>query len=122
MDISGATPDPPGPFVMPAVAHDPTVVTIPDGFQASSAGHDRPLDDVLFSDHERHVGALLDGVVDVLPGKHGDHVGGEREAARALAAGAPDAACMSAGTLPAAVDAESFHSRDGRTTAVGYAF
>ena len=47
---------------------------------------------------------------DVLVGKHGDHVGGERDAARALLAGAADAACMidsnhlvftREGTLPA---------------------
>jgi phosphonate transport system substrate-binding protein len=47
---------------------------------------------------------------DVLGGKHGDHVGGERDAARALAGGAIDAACMidgnhllftQEGTLPA---------------------
>ena len=31
---------------------------------------------------------------DVMVGKHGDHVGGEREAARALLAGEVDAACM----------------------------
>ncbi len=31
---------------------------------------------------------------DVAVGKHGDHVGGERDAARALIAGAADAACM----------------------------
>jgi alkylation response protein AidB-like acyl-CoA dehydrogenase len=31
---------------------------------------------------------------DVLAGKHGDHVGGERDAARALAAGEVDAACL----------------------------
>jgi phosphonate transport system substrate-binding protein len=31
---------------------------------------------------------------DVAVGKHGDHVGGEREAARALISGAADAACM----------------------------
>jgi len=31
---------------------------------------------------------------DVLVGKHGDHIGGEREAARALVAGRVDAACM----------------------------
>ena len=30
----------------------------------------------------------------VMVGKHGDHVGGERDAAKALAAGAADAACM----------------------------
>jgi ABC-type phosphate/phosphonate transport system substrate-binding protein len=47
---------------------------------------------------------------DLLGGKHGDHIGGEREAARALIAGAVDAACMidsnhllfvSEGALPA---------------------
>ncbi|MFN2607313.1 MAG: phosphate/phosphite/phosphonate ABC transporter substrate-binding protein [Acidimicrobiales bacterium] len=47
---------------------------------------------------------------DVAVGKHGDHVGGEREAARALMAGEVDAACMidgnhlvftTEGTLPA---------------------
>jgi ABC-type phosphate/phosphonate transport system substrate-binding protein len=31
---------------------------------------------------------------ELLPGKHGDHVGGEEAAARALAAGEVDAACM----------------------------
>jgi len=31
---------------------------------------------------------------DLLPGKHGDHVGGERAAAQALRAGALDASCM----------------------------
>jgi ABC-type phosphate/phosphonate transport system substrate-binding protein len=31
---------------------------------------------------------------DVLAGKHGDHVGGERDAAKALAAGEVDAACL----------------------------
>lgn len=31
---------------------------------------------------------------DTLVGKHGDHIGGERDAARALAAGKVDAACM----------------------------
>jgi phosphonate transport system substrate-binding protein len=47
---------------------------------------------------------------DLLGGKHGDHIGGERAAARALMAGAVDAACMidanhllfmNEGTLPA---------------------
>jgi phosphonate transport system substrate-binding protein len=47
---------------------------------------------------------------DILVGKHGDHIGGEREAARALIAGRADAACMidgnhlafsQEGTLPA---------------------
>ena len=48
---------------------------------------------------------------DVLVGKHGDHIGGERDAARALVAGQVDAACVidgnhmlfsREGTLPAA--------------------
>ncbi|CAG0977062.1 putative phosphite transport system-binding protein PtxB [Anaerolineae bacterium] len=34
---------------------------------------------------------------DLLGGKHGDHIGGEREAVRALLAGQADAACMIAG-------------------------
>jgi ABC-type phosphate/phosphonate transport system substrate-binding protein len=47
---------------------------------------------------------------DLLGGKHGDHIGGEREAARSLISGEADAACMidgnhllfiSEGTLPA---------------------
>lgn len=36
---------------------------------------------------------------DVLLGKHGDHIGGERDAARALAAGTLDAACFIDGNL-----------------------
>ncbi|MGA2073989.1 MAG: phosphate/phosphite/phosphonate ABC transporter substrate-binding protein [Terriglobia bacterium] len=37
---------------------------------------------------------------DVMVGKHGDHVGGERDAARALAAGNADAACVLDGNYP----------------------
>ncbi len=36
---------------------------------------------------------------DVLVGKHGDHIGGERDAAKALLAGEVDAACMIDGNL-----------------------
>jgi ABC-type phosphate/phosphonate transport system substrate-binding protein len=36
----------------------------------------------------------------VMVGKHGDHVGGERDAARALAAGNADAACVLDGNYP----------------------
>ena len=43
---------------------------------------------------------------DVLVGKHGDHVGGERDAARALMAGEVDAACMIDGN-------HSLFSREG---------
>jgi ABC-type phosphate/phosphonate transport system substrate-binding protein len=37
---------------------------------------------------------------DIMVGKHGDHVGGERDAARALAAGTADAACVLDGNYP----------------------
>ncbi|HEX7094926.1 MAG TPA: PhnD/SsuA/transferrin family substrate-binding protein [Acidimicrobiales bacterium] len=36
---------------------------------------------------------------DVMPGKHGDHVGGERDAVRALVAGEVDAACILDGNV-----------------------
>lgn len=36
----------------------------------------------------------------VMVGKHGDHIGGERDAARALAAGQADVACVLDGNLP----------------------
>ncbi len=175
------------PLVLAAVAYDPKVVTIWEGFKAYFEGQGLAFDYVLYSNYERQVEALLDGdchvawnsplawiraarlarargqqvralamrdtdrdlvslvVVrgdgpvhavtdlkgrrvgvgavdspqatliplahlrehglapgvdfevrrfDVLPGKHGDHIGGERDAARALMAGAVDAACM----------------------------
>lgn len=170
-----------------AVAYDPKVVVIWEGFKAWFAGRGLPFDYVLYSNYEAQVEALLDGAVDIawnsplawirsrrlatsaglqaravamrdsdrdltsvvivrtadgltdvgglrgktvavgaidspqatlLPlshlraeglepggdftvrrfdafvGKHGDHIGGEREAARALAAGEVDAACL----------------------------
>jgi phosphonate transport system substrate-binding protein len=49
---------------------------------------------------------------EVLVGKHGDHIGGERDAARALAAGTADAACL--------IDANFLaFSRDGTLPAGG---
>lgn len=182
-----------GPLLMGAVAYDPKVVTIWDGFRRWFADNGLDFDFVLYSNYERQVEdlaagridaawnsplawvrtrrlvpgaraltmrdtdrdltsvlvvpaasgveeppdlagatvgtgavdspqgrllplALLDGVevtvrsFEVGVGLHGDHVGGERDAARALAAGKLDAACMldgnhllftREGTLPA---------------------
>ena len=165
------------PLLLGAVAYDPKVVTIWEGFRRWLDGHDLPFDYVLYSNYERQVEDLVAGRVDVawnsplawvrarrltpaaralvmrdtdrdltsvvvvrsdspvtdaaqlagrvvatgavdspqatlLPlavldgapaevrrfevgvGLHGDHIGGERDAARALAAGDVDAACM----------------------------
>jgi phosphonate transport system substrate-binding protein len=174
-------------LVMGAVAYDPKVVTIWDGFQQYFRGHDLEFDYVLFSNYEKQVEAHLLGqihaawnsplawlqaeraakaagrraeaicmrdtdrdlasvvivksdsklsslgdlkgrnvavgaldspqatliplgfladnglkphqdftvtVFDKLPGKHGDHIGGERDAVRALLRGEADAACI----------------------------
>jgi phosphonate transport system substrate-binding protein len=165
------------PVVLGAVAYDPKVVTIWDGFRIWLREHDFEFDFVLYSNYERQVEHLVDGRIDVawnsplawvrarrmapsakalvmrdtdqdltsvivvrsdspvtnikqLTGKtvgtgavdspqatliplaliadtavdvrrfdvgvglHGDHIGGERDAARALIAGEVDAACM----------------------------
>ena len=186
-------PAPGAPLLLGAVAYDPKVVTIWDGFRRWFAERDLPFDYVLYSNYERQVTELAAGRIDVawnsplawirahrlagdaralvmrdtdqdltsvivvradsditgpadlagrtvasgavdspqgtlLPlsllagvdatvrrfevgvGLHGDHIGGERDAARALAAGEVDAACMldgnhllftAEGTLPA---------------------
>jgi phosphonate transport system substrate-binding protein len=173
--------------ILGAVAYDPKVVTIWDGFRAYFAEHGLDFDYVLFSNYERQVRALFDGLITVawnsplawlqcegvaaaaggkvralcmrdtdrdlasvivvraqepitaladlkgrriavgaddspqatliplgllaehglsagrdfdlirfnlLPGKHGDHIGGEREAVRALLSNRADAACL----------------------------
>ena len=61
-------------------AHDsPQATLIPLGMLHDAGVSTRELEVVAF---------------DVMPGKHGDHVGGERDAALALARGDVDAACM----------------------------
>lgn len=181
------------PLVLGAVAYDPKVITIWEGFRRWFASQDFPFDYVLYSNYERQVDDLIGGRIDVawnsplawvrsrrmnptaravimrdadrdltsivvvrtdsdirtvaqlsgrtvgtgavdspqgtlLPlaflggidvvvrrfevgvGLHGDHIGGERDAARALVAGEVEAACMldashlqfvREGTLPA---------------------
>ena len=186
-------------LVLGAVAYDPKVVAIWDGFKAYFARHGLPFDYVLYSDYERQVEALVAGAIhvawnsplawirarrlatargktaraiamrdsdcdlasvivvradsprdaktiadlkgravgvgaadspqatliplahlaaqglkpetdfrvkrhDLLVGKHGDHIGGEREAAKALMAGTVDAACMIEGNYKLFVD------------------
>jgi len=173
-----------GPLRVGAVAYDPKVVTIWEGFLTYFANHDAPIDYVLYSNYDTQVEANLAGEIDVawnsplawvksqyltgdkcraiamrdsdrdlttkilvpnnsdirrledlrgktvavgasdspqatlipllllaeagvvpgegcevlyrnvMVGKHGDHVGGERDAARALASGRAEAACV----------------------------
>ncbi|HEV7862139.1 MAG TPA: PhnD/SsuA/transferrin family substrate-binding protein [Acidimicrobiia bacterium] len=54
----------PGTFVMGAVAYDPKVVTIWDGFRRWFTDRDFPFDYVLYSNYERQVEDLLDGRID----------------------------------------------------------
>lgn len=165
-------------FILGAVAYDPKVVPIWEGFKAHFIAHDLPFDFILYSNYERQVEAQLRGDLDVawnsplawvhthraaperakavamrdtdrdltsvvlvkadgpiksvadltrvgcgakdspqatiipmlslrdagctaeavhhdvLVGKHGDHIGGERDAVKALLAGSVDAACV----------------------------
>jgi ABC-type phosphate/phosphonate transport system substrate-binding protein len=53
------------PLVLGAVAYDPKVVTIWEGFKAWFAGQGFPFDFVLFSNYERQAEAHLAGQVDV---------------------------------------------------------
>lgn len=120
-------------LVIGAVAYDPKVVTIWEGFKSWFGGRGLDTDYVLYSNYERLAEAHLAGHVDiawnsplawvrekrmaaaqgkqlatpdqdfvvrnfvVLSGKHGDHIGGERDAAKSLVAGEVDAACMTEG-------------------------
>jgi ABC-type phosphate/phosphonate transport system substrate-binding protein len=52
-------------LILGAVAYDPKVVTIWDGFRAYLAGHGLDFDYVLFSNYERQVQALFDGQITV---------------------------------------------------------
>jgi ABC-type phosphate/phosphonate transport system substrate-binding protein len=83
------------------VRSDSTIDSIPDlkGKRVGVGAIDSPQATLLPLSHLRANGAtpFADFEVarrDLLGGKHGDHIGGEREAARALIAGVVDAACM----------------------------
>ncbi|MCA9653582.1 MAG: PhnD/SsuA/transferrin family substrate-binding protein [Myxococcales bacterium] len=54
---------------------------------------------------------------DLLVGKHGDHIGGERDAAKALAAGEVDAACMIDGNHLAFIKEGTLRSQGTRVLA-----
>lgn len=96
------------------VKSDSPLQTVPDlnGKKVAVGAIDSPQATLIPLAHLRANGATNLEVVrhDLLGGKHGDHIGGEREAARALMAGKVDAACMidgnhllftNEGTLPA---------------------
>ena len=51
----------PRPLMLGAVAYDPKVVTIWDGFQKYFAEHDLSFDYVLYTNYERQVEALFSG-------------------------------------------------------------
>ena len=55
---------------------------------------------------------------DKLPGKHGDHIGGERDAARALFRGDCDAACLLDGNLMLFAQEGALPAGSARTLAV----
>ena len=52
-------------LILGAVAYDPKVVTIWDGFQQYFAAHHLPFDYVLFTNYERQVEALFSGLIHV---------------------------------------------------------
>ncbi len=53
------------PLLLGAVAYDPKVVTIWEGFKGYFLCHDLPFDFVLFANYERQVEALMAGHIDV---------------------------------------------------------
>jgi phosphonate transport system substrate-binding protein len=59
------TPDGPRTLLVGAVAYEPKVVTIWEGFKGWFDRHGLPLDFVLYSNYERQVDALLAGHIDV---------------------------------------------------------
>ena len=83
------------------VRSDSSARTVADlrGRTIAVGAHDSPQATLIPLDHVRAAGLQPGRDVevryyDVLVGKHGDHIGGERDAARALADGEVEAACL----------------------------
>ncbi|WP_322092145.1 phosphate/phosphite/phosphonate ABC transporter substrate-binding protein [Paraburkholderia bannensis] len=89
---------------------------------------DSPQATLIPLDHLRHDGGLVAGRdfqarrFDVLGGKHGDHIGGERDAATALVNGEIDAAWMIAGNYKAFADEGTLPAGATRIVATTGAF
>ncbi|WP_321892542.1 phosphate/phosphite/phosphonate ABC transporter substrate-binding protein [Paraburkholderia tropica] len=89
---------------------------------------DSPQATLIPLDHLRHEGGLVAERdyrarrFDVLGGKHGDHIGGERDAARALVNGEIDAAWMIAGNYKAFADEGTLPAGGTRIVATTGAF
>lgn len=89
---------------------------------------DSPQATLIALDHLRHEGGLVAGRdfqarrFDVLGGKHGDHIGGERDAATALVSGEIDAAWMIAGNYKAFADEGTLPAGGTRIVATTGAF
>ncbi|QNB13547.1 phosphate/phosphite/phosphonate ABC transporter substrate-binding protein [Paraburkholderia tropica] len=89
---------------------------------------DSPQATLIPLDHLRHEGGLVADRdyrarrFDVLGGKHGDHIGGERDAARALVSGEIDAAWMIAGNYKAFADEGTLPAGGTRIVATTGAF
>lgn len=89
---------------------------------------DSPQATLIPRDHLRHEAGLVADRdyharrFDVLGGKHGDHIGGERDAARALVSGEIDAAWMIAGNYKAFADEGTLPAGGTRIVATTGAF
>jgi phosphonate transport system substrate-binding protein len=115
----------PHAFVLGAVAYDPKVVTIWEGFRAWFRQQGFPLDYVLFSNYERQVEAHLAGVIDVawnspLAWIEAERMGRLRgRQARAIAMRDTDCDLTSVVVVRAGSALHSLHDLAGATVAVG---
>ncbi|TDG11044.1 hypothetical protein E1N52_01990 [Paraburkholderia guartelaensis] len=112
------------------VRRDSRVQTLADlrGGTVGFGAIDSPQATLIPLDHLRHEGGLVAGQdyqaqrFDVLGGKHGDHIGGEREAASALVRGEIDATWMIAGNYRAFADEGTLPAGESRIVATTGAF